>query len=127
MTDVLHSDVREKTFQYRQQEVMGASPMGLVRLGYDLAIRACEECDFDIANKVVTQLRDALDFEQGEIALRLFALYQWCLDNIRAGDFAAAGDTLKELRQAWIAIEHTAGPSQGSAPPEKGSLLLGSA
>ena len=121
------SDVNRKAFKYRQQEVMGASPMGLVRLGYDLAIRACEERDLEIANKVVSQLRDALDFEQGEISLRLFSLYQWCLDNIRSGEFETAAITLKELRQAWMAVENTAGSSSPQPPADTGSLLLRSA
>ncbi len=91
--------------EYRQQEVMGASPIRLVVMAYDLAIKSCEQKDFEKAAKTVSALRDALDFEYGEVSVGLFRLYQWCLDCLRAGDFASAQSTLKELRDAWVTAE----------------------
>jgi flagellin-specific chaperone FliS len=87
--------------EYRQQDVMGASPMRLIDMAYDLAIRACERKDFEKAVKTIGGLRDALNFDYPEISLGLYRLYQWCLDCIRSGDYMSASKTLQELRAAW--------------------------
>ncbi len=93
--------------QYRQQDVMSASPLRLVIMTYDLAIRSCEQQDFGKAIKTISALRDALDLDYPEVASGLFRLYQWCLDCIRKGDYASAITTLSELRGAWAATEQT--------------------
>jgi flagellar secretion chaperone FliS len=91
--------------QYRQQDIMSASPLRLVIMTYDLAIRACEQQDFPKAVKTISALRDALDLDYPEVATGLFRLYQWCLDGIRKGDYASAIATLSELRTAWAVTE----------------------
>ena len=93
--------------KYKQQDVMNASPLRLVIMTYDLAIRACEAQDFAKAVKTISALRDTLDLDYPDVALGLFRLYQWCLDNIRKGDYASAITTLSELRSAWSATEQT--------------------
>ncbi len=91
--------------QYRQQEVMGASPLRLVIMTYDLAIRACEQKDFAKAIQTISALRDALDLDYPEVSTGLFRLYQWCMDCIRKNDYASASATLVELRGAWVTTE----------------------
>lgn len=91
--------------EYRQQEVMGASPIRLVVMAYDLAIRACEQEDFGRSTKAISLLRDALDFDYPEVSVGLFRLYQWCLDCIRQGDYKSAQNTLSDLRDAWATTE----------------------
>jgi flagellin-specific chaperone FliS len=91
--------------EYRNQDVMGASPIRLVVMAYDLAIRACEVNDFERASKAICVLRDALNFDYGESAVGLFRLYQWCLDCIRQNDYESALRTLRELRDAWATVE----------------------
>ena len=93
--------------QYRKQDVMNASPLRLVIMTYDLAIRACEQQDFAKAAKTISALRDALDLDYPEVSVGLFRLYQWCLDCIRKNDYASATTTLRELRTAWLATEQT--------------------
>ena len=93
--------------QYRQQDVMGASPLRLVIMTYDLAIRSCEQKDFAKATKTIIALRDALDLNYPEVATGLFRLYQWCLDCIRQGDYESTIHTLSELRDAWKMTEQT--------------------
>ncbi len=94
-----------KTQEYRQQDVMGASPIRLVVMAYDVAIQACEQKDFERAVKAISVLRDALDFDYQEIAVGLFRVYQYCLDCIRRGDYAQAIGNLSELREAWVISE----------------------
>ena len=91
--------------QYRQQDVMSASPLRLVIMTYDLAIQSCEQEDFGKAIKTISALRDALDMDYPEVANGLFSLYQWCLDCIRKGDYVSASVTLTELRSAWVQTE----------------------
>jgi len=91
--------------QYRQQDIMSASPLRLVIMTYDLAIRSCEQQDFTKAVKTISALRDALDLNYPEVSVGLFRLYQWCLDCVRSGDYPSAITTLTELRSAWIATE----------------------
>ncbi len=102
--------------QYQQQDVMSANPLRLVVMTYDLAIRSCEQQDFAKAVKTIGALRDALDMDYPEAALGLFRLYQWCLDCIRQGDYAAAVATLRELRGAWAATEEKIAARQNAVP-----------
>lgn len=108
--------------EYRQQDVMGASPVHLVVMAYDVAILACEQKNFEKATRAVSLLRDALDFDAGEATLGLFRLYQWCLDRMRAGDFASAGHTLRELREAWSTVEKQLSPLQAPVAQPRLSL-----
>ncbi|MCL4559618.1 MAG: flagellar protein FliS [Chloroflexi bacterium] len=91
--------------EYRQQDVMGASPIRLVVMAYDLAIQACEQKDFEQATRAITVLRDALNFDYPEVSVGLFRIYQWCLDCIRQENFGDARETLRELRDAWSVTE----------------------
>ena len=93
------------TQEYRTQDVMGASPLHLVVMAYDVAIASCEMGDFDRAVKAVSVLRDALNFDYAEVAVGLLRLYQWCLDRIRQGDYTSALQTLRDLRDAWTTVE----------------------
>jgi flagellin-specific chaperone FliS len=102
---------------YRQQDVMNASPLRLVIMTYDLAIRACEQQDFAKATKTISALRDSLDLNYPDVSMGLFRLYQWCLDCIRQGDYPSAITTLSELRGAWAATEQTITARQSPISP----------
>lgn len=114
-----------KSQEYRKQEVMGASPLHLVIMAYDLAIRSCEVKNFEKATQAITVLRDALDFNYPEVSMGLFRIYQWCLDCIRKGDYASAAASLRELREAWKITEQrlTAQPSQSPSTLADGSFV----
>jgi flagellin-specific chaperone FliS len=94
-----------RTQEYRQNDVLGASPLRLVVMAYDLAIQSCERKDFEKATRSISVLRDALNFEYQDVALGLFRVYQWCLDCIRQGDYNSAKSALSELRSAWVQTE----------------------
>jgi flagellin-specific chaperone FliS len=97
--------------QYRQQDVMSATPVHLVVMAYDVAIRACEKKDFEKAVKTISLLRDALDFDYADVSMGLFRLYEWCMECIRHGDYATAANTLTELRAAWRKAELSLSPT----------------
>ena len=112
--------------KYRQQDVISASPLRLVIMTYDLAIRACEQQDFAKATKTISALRDTLDLNYPDVAVGLFRLYQWCLDCIRKNDYASALTTLTELRGAWAATEQTLTARQSAVKtPPAYSMSLG--
>ncbi len=106
-----------RTQEYRQQDVMGASPLRLVVMAYDVAIQACEQKDFERAVKAISVLRDALDFDYQEIAVGLFRVYQYCLECLRKGDFVQTMSYLKELREAWVSSEKRLNNAQQTAVP----------
>jgi hypothetical protein len=58
--------------EYRQHDVLGASPLRLVVMAYDLAIQSCHRKDFEKATRAISVLRDALNFEYQDVALGLF-------------------------------------------------------
>ncbi len=104
--------------EYRQQEVMGASPIRLVVMAYDLAILSCEKQDFIRATKAVSLLRDSLNFDYPDASVGLFKLYQWVLECIRHEDYSSALQTLRELREAWETVEkRLSGPSHQAVQP----------
>jgi flagellin-specific chaperone FliS len=112
--------------KYQQQDVMNASPLRLVIMTYDLAIRACEAQDFVKATRTISALRDTLDLDYPDVAMGLFRLYQWCLDCIRKNDYASAITTLTELRGAWAATEKTIVARQNTVTPTPAySISLG--
>ncbi|GBD07338.1 hypothetical protein HRbin21_01156 [bacterium HR21] len=86
---------------YVEQEVLGWSPEQLVLKTYDVFLAAYRRNDIGLMNRALTQLMDALNFEAGEIAVRLYRLYEYCqrcLWNRRAEEAAAI---IQELRSAW--------------------------
>jgi len=91
--------------EYRRQHATGASPVHLVVMAYDVAIVACERSDSHRAEEAVSALRSALDLHQGDTALGLFRLYQWCLDCIHSKDYDGALVVLRSLREAWATVE----------------------
>ena len=91
--------------QYRKTDVENASPVRLVVMAYDLAIKGCDQKDFETAVKAVMALQSALDFDYAEVAGGLLALYQWIQECLRARDFEAARHTLVDLREAWATVE----------------------
>ena len=87
---------------YRQQQVFTASPLERVILVYDAAISACAAGNLSRALEAVSLLRRSLDLEAApELAGRLYALYQFCEQQLREQDFATPARILRELRSAW--------------------------
>ena len=95
---------------YREQEVMGASPLHLVVMAYDVAIQACEQKNLTRATQAINLLRDSLNFDYGDAAVGLFRLYQWALDSVRSDNYPEALKILRELRGAWALVEKRLSP-----------------
>lgn len=86
---------------YQAAQVLGASPMQLILIVYDLAISACGRRDATRARRAITELIAALNFDYEEIAVPLFRLYEYCLNAVSSGSFQEASKVLKQLKEAW--------------------------
>jgi flagellin-specific chaperone FliS len=113
----MYQSIYQNQQEYRQQDVMGASPMRLIVMAYDLAIRACEHKNFEKAVKTISVLRDSLNFDYPEVSMGLLSLYQWCLECIRRGDYSSPASTLRELREAWLESEQSLINQENGAIP----------
>ena len=88
--------------QYQQQAVRVATPEQIVLKLYDLGIAACHRDDRARLRAVLVELLSSLNFEQGgEIAQRLSALYEYCLNECASGNVSGVEALLSGLREAW--------------------------
>jgi len=111
---------------YRNQDIMGASPIRLVIMAYDVAIQACEQQEVKRACDAVTLLRDSLNLDYRDSSEGFLRLYQWCLECIRDRDFNTAHGVLSELREAWVRVE-AQGAAAMPAPRHHANLLVAAA
>jgi len=86
---------------YLKQKIMSASPEQLVCYIYDAGIIACKKKDIIKAGQAIRELINALNFDYKEMALPLFDLYKYCLNNINSSNFEHAQEILEGLREAW--------------------------
>jgi flagellar protein FliS len=88
--------------QYERQAIATATPEQLVAKLYDLGIAACHRGDRSKLRAVLVELAGSLDMEAGgDLAGRLYAIYEFCLRESAVGDLAPIGDILGGLREAW--------------------------
>jgi flagellar secretion chaperone FliS len=111
---------------YRQGAVLSASPERLVVMLYDGARRflhqaaaAMREQQVEAshvklrqAEEIIMHLRESLDLEQGEVAVRLQSIYLFCQRHLRQARISRnpahieqVSVLLGELREAWATIE----------------------
>lgn len=102
----------DPTWEYRRHQVEEATPLQRVVMVYDVALQACARQDLARVTQALRVLDDALDFSQGEIAVQLSRLYQFCADAARRGAFDEAMMVLRELREAWAQVSQNFGSAQ---------------
>ena len=113
--------------EYRKSSVNGASPVALVVMLYDGALRFMEtgrlamtrkeleaqNAALQKAQKIVLELMSALDLRKGgDVATNLMALYSYVLGELVAANLEDKPErienairTMSELRQGWSEIE----------------------
>lgn len=98
---------------YRTQQVLTESPEKLILMVYDYVIAGCNLKDKTKASRGLSELIDALDFSQGEIAVGLMRLYQYAMDKVREGDFDEAISVIRPIRETWgAALREVTGTPQ---------------
>lgn len=96
----MHSSARMR--QYQQQAIASSSPAQLVLKLYDLGIQSCRQDDRPKLRKVLAELVGSLNLEEGgEIAERLYDLYEFCINESVAGDLDLVSKILGDLRDVW--------------------------
>lgn len=98
---------------YRSAQVLGASPMQLILIAYEVALTACGHRDAGRARRAITELIAALNFDYEEIAVPLFQLYEYCLNAVGSGSFHEASKVLRQLKEAWETALRQAPPVYG--------------
>lgn len=126
-------------FEYRKSAVIGASPLQLIVMLYDGALRHIEagrhamgmreiekqNGHLQQAQRIVMELMSCLDTEKGgEIASNLMALYSYVLNELvqaniqdEPENLLRCSNILSELRESWVelAFVQRAEPTEGVA------------
>jgi flagellin-specific chaperone FliS len=89
---------------YQQNRVATADPLKLILMVYDRAIAGCHHQDLEIAGRAITELINGLNMDAGTISENLLAIYQYCGEAIRKGQYDEAASILKDLRDTWAAV-----------------------
>ncbi|MEM1096408.1 MAG: flagellar export chaperone FliS [Bacteroidota bacterium] len=100
-----------KRLQYQRQAIATASPQQLIVKVYDIAVSACHRGDLPKLRACLVELISSLNFEAGgEVAERLYALYEFCLNQAVEGETEVVCELLEPLRDAWreVAYQQTA-------------------
>jgi flagellar secretion chaperone FliS len=113
--------------EYQKNAVNGASPLQLVIMLYDGALRFMEAGKHAMGNrelekqnqslqraqKVVMELMSCLDMEKGgEVAANLFALYSFVLNELVSANVEDSAEPIdrsmrimSQLRESWVQLE----------------------
>lgn len=113
--------------EYRKSAVNGASPLQLVIMLYDGALRFMnlgkvamlqrnveeQNASLQRAQKIIVELMSCLDMEQGkEISQNLFALYTYIYNQLVAANIEDKPEVidncmeiLSGLRESWVVLE----------------------
>jgi len=86
---------------YRTSSVVGLTPGQLLLKMYDIAIVALVSRDGERGAMVLSKLIESLDFEHQEIAVGLFQLYRYCMEEVKQGEYEVPTRILRELRDTW--------------------------
>jgi flagellin-specific chaperone FliS len=91
---------------YRNEHLANLSPVQVVLKLYDIALRGCKHHNYGLAQRALTELILALNFDHKELATGLFQLYDYAKRSIRQGQVDEAVVVLEELRTAWVEAFH---------------------
>lgn len=92
---------------YLEQEIMTLNPVQLLIKAYDAGIAACNRKDEPKTSIVLVELIDSLNFDYADIANSLFRLYEYCLREVKRGNFDITLKILKELRETWVQVQNS--------------------
>lgn len=99
---------RHMVNSYINNQIMGLNKGQLLLTVYDIAITGCQQQDSDKAIRAISELISALNFNHQDIALGLFKLYQYTIEQIRQKEYTESLTILQELRETWaIALKES--------------------
>jgi flagellin-specific chaperone FliS len=100
----LANEKKEKANAYFVKEIMDALPHELLFRVYDFAITHCQRHDVEKTNRAISELINALNFDDSqtrELSTSLLQLYQFAQEQVRRGNFDMAMKVLTGLRDTW--------------------------
>ena len=92
---------------YLRNSVTTADPRKQILLVYDRAIAGCRQQNLEIAGRALMELVNGLNMNAGPISGNLLAIYQYCSELARKGQYEEAANILQELRDTWAAVGNT--------------------
>ena len=88
--------------RYQEQAIQTATPEQLILKLYNLGVASCENGDRSKLRAVLVELISSLNFDEGgDLANRLYSIYEFCLNESAVGDLDAVQEMLEGLRDAW--------------------------
>jgi len=103
--------------RYQQNSVMTSDPLKLVLLAYDRAITGCCQEDPEIAGRAIRELIMGVNMDAGDIAAKLLAIYQYCAELTRKGQYNETANMLRDLRDTWTAVRGKVNVTVGNRHP----------
>jgi flagellin-specific chaperone FliS len=97
---------QERLAIYKKEHYLNLQPVQVIEKLYDTAILGCKKNDSHLAQRAITELTVALNFDHKEVSVGLFQLYQYCKTSIREGRHEEALSVLEELRAIWKEAFH---------------------
>ena len=95
------------TQSYLQNSVATADPRKQILLVYDRTIAGCRQQNLEMAGRALAELISGLNMDAGPISGSLLAIYQYCGELVRNGQYEDAARMLQELRDAWAVVRIT--------------------
>ena len=86
---------------YLTQKIMSANEVQLISYMYDAILAGCGNADADRTERGLLGLIDSLDFTHEQVAVPMFQLYQYCLDQVRKENFKEVDKLIGGLKLAW--------------------------
>ena len=100
---VLNMSTTKKIDPYLQQKVMSASPAQLVSYIYDIGISACINNDKIKLNKVLSHLKETLDYSPNtrEVSNTFLSVYDHISFLVRNNRFDEAKNNFLQIKTVW--------------------------
>lgn len=100
---MLNMSTAKKIDPYLQQKVMSASPAQLVSYVYDIGMSACINKDKIKLNKVLSHLKETLDYGPNtkEISLTFASVYDYISFLVKNNRFDEAKNTFLQIKTTW--------------------------
>ena len=100
---MLNMSTTKKIDPYLQQKVMSASPAQLISYIYDIGISACINNDKIKLNKVLTHLKETLDYSPNtrDISNTFSSVYEHISFLVRNDRFEEAKNNFLQIKSVW--------------------------
>ena len=92
---------KDRADPYLVQKIMSASPEQLIAYIYDAILNGCRTQNQERVLAGLMELVKALNFDQKDIAVPMYQLYQFCLERARKKEYEIVEEIISEFKAAW--------------------------